>query len=57
MLQLSLQLLNYEQQGSFSENEKQRVSVSRVSVCKAASAYAHPRINDPRVNEGLFTRA
>jgi hypothetical protein len=47
MPQLSLQLLNYEQQGLYSENEKQWVSVSKVGVCKAASAHAHPRVNDP----------
>ena len=49
MPQLPLQLLNHEQQELSNENEKQWVSVSRVSVCKAASAHAHPRVNDPWV--------
>jgi hypothetical protein len=49
MPQLPLQLLKHEQQGLSSENKKQWVSVSRVSVCKAASAHAHPRVNDPWV--------
>jgi hypothetical protein len=46
-VQLPLQLLNYEQQGSSSENEKQWMSMSWVCVCKAASTHAHPRVNDP----------
>ena len=46
MPQLPLQLMNYEQQVLFSENEKQGINVSRVSVSKVASARAHPLIND-----------
>jgi hypothetical protein len=53
-IKLPLQLVNYEQQWSFSENEKQWVSVSSVCMCKAASAHAHPRVNDPWVIDSWF---
>lgn len=57
MPHLLLQLLNYEQQGLSSKNEKQWVSVSRVSVNKATSAHAHTHVNDPweAINESNHT--